>query len=65
MYYLSKKWFALLICGTIGTVGIAGYICGYEVANQRAHEINKILTEYASLLERENSRLNHEIKGKE
>ena len=65
MYYLSKKWFILFVLGTIGTVAISSYLCGYEIGSERAHDVHDSVKKYAILLEKENSLLNQELERKE
>lgn len=62
MYYLSKKWFTLLIISTIGTAAVSAYLCGHEIGSQRHYESYHNLKSYAILLEDENSRLNKTLK---
>jgi len=63
MYYLSKRWFILLVISTIGTAAISGYLCGHEIGVQRHYQSYQNLEGYAILLENENNRLNQVLKG--
>ena len=63
MYYLSKRWFILMIAALVGSVGISGYQCGYTLGNQRSYEAYENVRAYAILLEEQNSYLNKKLKG--